>query len=180
MELTHFGIKRRSGRYAYGSGDRPYQSLPAHKRERLLNNIEKKIKQNKAVNNQKKPSGSPKEQTDTQKNAKAIAERQQIKKNARLLSDDEIVRNINRLRSEKMMKDLIDEDIAPARTKVKNAIKQISDQSVRTVGTELATGSLRYLIKTQLTGKNFSAVDLAETIWPKQKQKQANQQTSNP
>lgn len=27
MELYHYGIKRRSGRYPYGSGERPYQSL---------------------------------------------------------------------------------------------------------------------------------------------------------
>lgn len=26
MELYHYGIKRRSGRYPYGSGERPYQS----------------------------------------------------------------------------------------------------------------------------------------------------------
>lgn len=28
-ELYHFGIKRRSGRYPWGSGERPYQSDPA-------------------------------------------------------------------------------------------------------------------------------------------------------
>lgn len=171
MELAHYGMKRRSGRYAYGSGDRPYQDLPAHKRTKLLKNIENKIK-NKPVKQKELPKNS-KEQSDVQKNAKVVAERQKIKRNARTLSDDEIVRNINRLRNEKIMKDLIDEDIAPARTKIKNAIKQISDQSVRTVGTEMATGSLRYLIKTQLTGGNFSASDLAEAIWPKQKQKQS-------
>lgn len=26
MELLHYGIKRRSGRYPWGSGERPYQS----------------------------------------------------------------------------------------------------------------------------------------------------------
>lgn len=176
MELTHYGIKRKSGRFKYGSGERPYQDLPAHKRSKLLKNIETKIKGK--TTDKKGSSKSPEEKSDAKKNTDAIASRQKIKQNVRILSDDEIVRNINRLRNEKMMKNLIDEDIAPARTKVKNAIKQISDQSVRTVGTEMATGSLRYLIKTQLTGKSFSAVDLAETIWPKQKQK--NQQSSNP
>lgn len=33
-DLVHFGIKRRSGRYPYGSGERPYQDLEAAKAER--------------------------------------------------------------------------------------------------------------------------------------------------
>lgn len=30
-EIYHFGIKRRSGRYPWGSGDRPYQSEDVHR-----------------------------------------------------------------------------------------------------------------------------------------------------
>lgn len=35
-EIYHFGIKRRSGRYPYGSGERPYQDKEIAKREKHI------------------------------------------------------------------------------------------------------------------------------------------------
>lgn len=32
-EIYHYGIKRRSGRYPWGSGDRPYQSEEISKKD---------------------------------------------------------------------------------------------------------------------------------------------------
>lgn len=45
-ELTHFGIKRRSGRYPYGSGERPYQDQEKSK-TRTPEEIEKEDKKEK-------------------------------------------------------------------------------------------------------------------------------------
>lgn len=44
--LTHFGIKERSGRYPWGSGERPYQRLetPEEKRKRLDENRDRVMK----------------------------------------------------------------------------------------------------------------------------------------
>lgn len=36
QELFHYGIPHRSGRYPYGSGDRPYQDREARRREKNL------------------------------------------------------------------------------------------------------------------------------------------------
>lgn len=46
--LAHYGIKRRSGRYPFGSGERPYQSIkqrrtPEAKAERINRRAEKKM-----------------------------------------------------------------------------------------------------------------------------------------
>lgn len=48
-ELYHYGIKRRSGRYPYGSGDRPYQELKRSKKieARKTKRIEKKLRKDK-------------------------------------------------------------------------------------------------------------------------------------
>lgn len=35
--LEHYGIKRRSGRYPWGSGDRPYQNSSKHSGDYALN-----------------------------------------------------------------------------------------------------------------------------------------------
>ena len=47
--LEHYGIKRRSGRYPYGSGDRPYQNSSKHSGDYALNRTyrEAVIKENK-------------------------------------------------------------------------------------------------------------------------------------
>lgn len=42
-EIYHFGVKRRSGRYPYGSGERPYQDRESSKMDKR-NNIKKNIK----------------------------------------------------------------------------------------------------------------------------------------
>ena len=47
--LEHYGIKRRSGRYPYGSGDRPYQHSSKHGSDYALNRTFKK-----AVKNEKR------------------------------------------------------------------------------------------------------------------------------
>ena len=47
--LEHYGIKRRSGRYPWGSGDRPYQNSSKHRGDYALNRTFKK-----AVTNEKR------------------------------------------------------------------------------------------------------------------------------
>lgn len=51
MDIYHYGIKRRSGRYPYGSGDRPYQDLEKVSKVDYGN---RKDKKNKKVNDNTK------------------------------------------------------------------------------------------------------------------------------
>lgn len=48
-ELYHYGIKRRSGRYPWGSGDRPYQSTGGP-----ISKVKKKIQESDAKKYEKK------------------------------------------------------------------------------------------------------------------------------
>ena len=48
--LEHYGIKRRSGRYPWGSGDRPYQKSSKHGSDYALNRTFKKAVANEERN----------------------------------------------------------------------------------------------------------------------------------
>lgn len=50
-EIYHYGIKRRSGRYPYGSGDRPYQDLKGFQRNKIKES-RRKLEQNRKKNYQ--------------------------------------------------------------------------------------------------------------------------------
>ena len=52
--LEHYGIKRRSGRYPYGSGDRPYQNSSKHSGDYALNRTYRKAVRNENRKNNAK------------------------------------------------------------------------------------------------------------------------------
>lgn len=178
MDLMHFGIKQRSGRYPYGSGERPFQGMSSHKRKNLLASIDKKMRSKKIETVRKSPQ-TPVSSTDIQRNLKEISNRKLTKKNIRLLSDEEVVRNINRLRNEKTLKELIDDDVSPGTKSAIQTTKSIVDPAVRKVGEEVITGTMRYVLKSKMKDQPMTLSGLADMIWPK-KDDQKKQQQNNP
>lgn len=95
-----------------------------------------------------------------------IKDRKQASKNRRGLSDAELNKRIERLQTERRLKDLTDEDIAPGRT----AVKQILTSSGKKVASTVITGAALYAIKAGLEGK-FNAKEAAGYLAPKPKNK---------
>lgn len=187
-ELYHYGIPRRSGRFPFGSGDRPFQGLgekAKKKAKKTLTKAAAKTATKTAVKVKVKKELVDKGQTainERRQNAEKVEQRRATKRNIRSLSDEDVKRNIQRLRDEKTLKDLIDDDISPGKRMFQQVSGDILKSSITSVGTDVAKGSLKYLLRTSMTGEDRSLKDLAETIWPKQqKQQQQNQQSgSNP
>lgn len=100
-ELYHYGIKRKSGRYPWGSGKEPYQSNPA---------MAKKVAAKKKPETfwEKRRKAQAAKQREKVKAAKAKTEAKEAKVNeakpasqkAKEMSDEDLVRAINRLRLE--------------------------------------------------------------------------------
>lgn len=121
--IAHYGKPRRSGRFKWGSGDRPFQSL--------------------GIRGGRKKSSS--------KSAKAKEEPPK-KKTLSEMSDAEIQQRINRLKLEQSLKDL-EKSMAAAPTKKKKAIdwigkmgKNTLEKSIENIGTQ----ALTYAIGTAL------------------------------
>lgn len=142
--LVHYGIKRRSGRYPYGSGENPYQreKNPPHQAER-------KAKKEKA----------PKDPVKMER-------KELIKsKNLHSMSPDDLQKMINRLKQEKELKNLVEADIAPGKKAMKEILADVGKQTAK----EVLSGSVRYGINYALQDSNnrkFSTVDLARAIYP--------------
>lgn len=163
MELYHYGIPRRSGRFPFGSGERPFQSLKGFAKTRALKAATKAgIK--KAI--------SETSTTDDKhvEDIKKVQERRATRRNIRTLSDEELRRNIQRLRDEKTLKDLLDKDVNPGKQAMNEALNVVKNASV-SVSTDIVKGTMKYLTKTAMTGEERNAKDLANTIWPPQNKK---------
>ena len=111
--LEHIGVKRRSGRYPFGSGDRPYQGVS----KGLARKLKKKAKQGKLEDlNKPKP--------------KSISE----------MTDDEIRAKIERLRLEQTLSQLMPKDPPPKGSETKKLAKKVGlsilEKSVDAVGTQ--------------------------------------------
>lgn len=121
-ELYHYGIKRKSGRYPWGSGKEPYQSNPAMAKKAASANASKAPAKSAAKvasaskNFSKRPEtfwekrrkAQAAKQREKAKAAKAKAKVKEAKANetkpvsqkAKEMSDEDLVRAINRLRLE--------------------------------------------------------------------------------
>lgn len=82
-------------------------------------------------------------------------------RNRRLLSDEEIVQRINRLKLEKQLKDLTDENVYPGRTAVKNILTTAGSR----IATNATAGATAYAGKAIMT-KALDAYDAASYIFP--------------
>ncbi|MEY8515337.1 hypothetical protein AALC25_00145 [Lachnospiraceae bacterium 29-84] len=86
--------------------------------------------------------------------------------NRRSLSDAELKRKIERIRMEKTLKELTNEDIAPGRS----AVMKILSSSGKKVAGSLVTGAILYGVKAAMTG-NFDFREAAAYMTPKPKSK---------
>lgn len=166
MEFYHYGIPRRSGRFPFGSGERPFQGLKGFAKSRAIK---------AAVKAGAKKAVSENGATDDKytEDIKKVRERRATRRNIRTLSDEELRRNIQRLRDEKTLKDLLDDDVNRGKKAVNEALKVIKNAS-KDVGTDIAKGTMKYLTKTAMTGNERNLKDLANTIWPPQNKKKKN------
>lgn len=163
MEFYHYGIPRKSGRYPFGSGERPFQGLKGFAKSRIIKN---------AVKTGTKKVVSKTGATDERhaEDIKQVKERRATRRNVRTLSDEELRRNIQRLRDEKTLKDLLDNDVNPGKKAMGEALNVVKNASV-SVSTDIVKGTMKYLTKTAMTGEERNAKDLANTIWPPQNKK---------
>lgn len=141
--LVHYGIKRRSGRYPYGSGEHPYQ------REGGAPKATKKAKKEKA----------PPDPVKMQRKELIKA------KNLHSMSPEDLQKMITRLKQEKELKNLVEADIAPGKKVMKEVLAEVGKQTAK----EVLTGSVRYGINYALQDSNnrkFSTADLAKAIYP--------------
>lgn len=85
----------------------------------------------------------------TGKESKVIAKRKKALGKRRTLSDEEIKKHIDRLSSEKKLKDLIKEDVAPGKSMVQRVLSQSGEKVAKTV----AAGAGLLAIKVALDRK---------------------------
>lgn len=167
MEMYHYGIPRKSGRFPFGSGDRPFQGLKGYAKSRAIKTVAKKATSKMTSVDDK-----------TAENLKKVQERRATRRNVRTLSDEEVRRNIQRLRDEKTLKDLLDSDVNPGKKAMDQALQVVKTASI-SVGTDVAKGALKYAIKTSLTGEERTTKGLADAIWPPQNQKKKKNKNSD-
>lgn len=126
-ELYHYGIKRRSGRYPYGSGENPYQRLKiavSRNKENMKDMtigekrrlIKADMKKQKIAVERKKAKEEAQKKADEEK-AKADYDGEMLKKaesekpaseKVKTMSDEEIYAAINRLRLEQTYLSLLE------------------------------------------------------------------------
>ena len=143
--LEHIGVKRRSGRYPFGSGDRPYQGVS----KGLARKLKKQAKRGK-LEDLNKP--------------KSISE----------MTDDEIKAKIERLRLEQTLSQLMPKDPPPKESELKKLAKKVGmgvlEKSLDNIGTQ----GLTYFLGTAVNkavNKRDEKGNLVEIVNPKKGQK---------
>lgn len=149
--LEHTGVKRRSGRYPYGSGDRPFQGESASRRKELK-------EERKATRAAKR---------DEKRIRKASAKAPYSRKVIKSLSDEEIQKRIDRLNLEKRLRDLQKGEISKGR----KALEDILEYAATETGKEIAKKAGVYMSK-KLIGKAFGEEIEREMFGDKDKDKQ--------
>lgn len=112
-----------------------------------------------------RPSSTKKTKKMTADEKKKASMRKDVK-NRRTLSDAELKKKIERIKSEKQLKDLTNEEIAPG----KKFVSDVLSSSGKKVATALVTGAALYGVKAAMTGK-FDIKEAAGYMTPKPKNK---------
>lgn len=142
--ITHYGIKRRSGRYPWGSGENPYQSEQSPPRQSKRETIFVK----------KQPDPVKMQRKDMIKSS-----------NLRKMSPKDLQDMIDRMKKEKELKNLIEADISPGKKIIKEVLVDVGKQTAK----EVLQGSVRYGLNLALQeegDRKFSTADLARAIYP--------------
>lgn len=132
-ELYHYGKPRRSGRYPWGSGDRPYQSGGSI----IVRKSKKKSKNN--------DSGS---ESDVKATAKSTA-KSDVKQPGQM-TGDELREAVNRMQLEKQYLDLMKSLYPPPQEKVsagKKFFKEVGGKILKDAVTQAGTEILKNAIK---------------------------------
>lgn len=145
--LEHIGVKRRSGRFPFGSGDRPYQGVS----KGMARKLKKQAKRGKL------------EYSDKPK-TKSISE----------MTDDEIKAKIERLRLEQTLSQLMPKDPPPKESEMKKLAKRVGmgvlEKSLDNIGTQ----GMTYFLGTALNkaiNKRDEKGNLVEVVNPRKGQK---------
>lgn len=112
------------------------------------------------------PSASPKRTKKMTADEKKKASMRKDVKNRRTLSDADLKKKIERIKSEKQLKDLTNEEIAPG----KKFVSDVLSSSGKKVATTLVTGAALYGVKAAMTRK-FDIKEAAGYMTPKPKNK---------
>lgn len=151
-------------------GKRNIATFPGMKRkaaEAHYNNLIEKQKQQK-IDGKIKLIDLPEEKIRNQKagfkSDGVVDDRKQASQNRRNLSDAELKKRIERLQTEKRLKDLTEADLSPG----KAAVKEVLANSGKKVATAVVTGATLYAIKSAMTGK-FDLSEAASYMTPKPK-----------
>ncbi len=156
--IAHYGIKRRSGRYPWGSGEDPYQGddeMSRRKRERWEAKQEKKankeaLRESKKETKREEARLVKQQKADEYKKKKlnklAKADAINAVKNIRSLSTDELQTRVNRLQLEKQLRNLTEEMVTPGKKFVREFMltegKAVLKDVLTEGGKKLATRSI--------------------------------------
>lgn len=125
-DLLHFGIKRRSGRYPYGSGERPFQGEGGRKTSLLKRKKEEKLKrkQDRRINpaDMKKSFQSEEEKQKLLKTASSATEILQYRDE---LTNNELLNALNRIKTTRELRDISKREIDSAWDAVDDAMKKV-------------------------------------------------------
>jgi molecular chaperone DnaK (HSP70) len=125
-ELYHIGMPRRSGRYPFGSGKRPFQGLEESLRKK---------KERKEI------------EREVKKELKASKQRyKSIRKNKRTMSDEELRNMIQRLKLEKELDSLMKENLKPAQSELDRIIKNVGTDTITKFGKKASYWTLANII----------------------------------
>lgn len=159
-ELYHYGTKRHSGRYPYGSGENPYQSEPSKRKTYgKLGTIEKlKLKHKQKAATKKKAKDAKEAKTAAKKaeEEKATNMKKPEAERVKTMTDEEVVNAINRLRLEQTYLSLIQQ------TSSQNKPQQPQQQSQLTPSSKQIEKGKSWLDETINKTKKLS--DLANNI----------------
>lgn len=145
--LEHIGVKRRSGRFPFGSGDRPYQGVS----KGLARKLKKQAKRGKLdAPDKPKP--------------KSISE----------MTDDEIKAKIERLRLEQTLSQLMPKDPPPKESEFKKLAKKVGtgilEKSLDNIGTQGLTYALGTALNKAVNLRDEKG-NLVEIVNPRKGQK---------
>ena len=145
--LEHIGVKRRSGRYPFGSGDRPYQGVS----KGLARKLKKQAKQGKL-------------EDPSKQKPKSISE----------MTDDEIKAKIERLRLEQTLSQLMPKEPPPKENELKKLAKKVGlgilEKSLDNIGTQGLTYFLGDAVN-KAVNKRDEKGNLVEIVNPKKGQR---------
>lgn len=185
-ELKHYGVKgmkwgvRKSRKYSkkateYESKAAKYQNkatseLAKSSSERTKGNsrkagrhMDKASKASETARNYRSIANTYRQASnDALEDGRAKSDRQTASERRRLLSDAELKSRVDRLKMEKQLKELTEEDLSAGR-------KIVGDSSKKTVST-VVSGATLYAVKAGLTG-SFNPVEAAAYMAPKPKNK---------